>query len=313
MRGSSRGCAGPPRSNLVSVISGPRSNGFGGVEKRFCSCPPAAPAGRGPAPRSPPGLRRQPQLEQVAGRHRAVAADHHDLAHHRLQRRRRGGVLGRGAGEQAAQEPAGAVDPGEPDRAKPRGGLPGLGRDVSEQLGPERPLALLAAPARALDLGCDLLADLIPQPGLRLGAANACSCNSLSWWRTVTQAPCCSANTSWMSVPSSTGTWRLPRSTRGRSECGSSLIPRDLTPGTAASSPTVACSAPRISSACSAARSGSRWRRRRPNTAHLLQLPETALLFSAEGSVPSAVHPAVVRPPRAALSRPRDRRSSRSH
>src|SRR5215469_1373571 len=56
----------------------------------------------------------QPQLEQVPGRHRVVAADNDDLAQQRLKRRRRRWVLRGGAAEQAAQEPAGTIHPGEP-------------------------------------------------------------------------------------------------------------------------------------------------------------------------------------------------------
>jgi hypothetical protein len=93
-----------------------------------------------------------------------VAADHHDLAQHGLERCRRRGVRRGRAGEQAAQEPARAVHAGEPDRAHPRGRLARLGRDMREQLDAERALALRGLAARAGDLGDDLGAHLVPQP-----------------------------------------------------------------------------------------------------------------------------------------------------
>jgi hypothetical protein len=108
------------------------------------------------------GLGRQPQLKQVARRHRLVAADHHDLAQHGLKLRRRRRVRRGRAGEEGAQEPARAVHAGEPDRAHPGGRLARLRRDVREQLDAERALALRGLAARAGDLGRDLVAHLVP-------------------------------------------------------------------------------------------------------------------------------------------------------
>jgi trk system potassium uptake protein TrkA len=110
------------------------------------------------------GLRRKLELKQVARRHRVVAPDDYDLAEHGLERCRGRGVRRRGAGEQAAQEPARAVDADEPDRAHPRGRLPLLGRDLRDELGAERAGTLRALAARARDLGGDLGAHLVPQP-----------------------------------------------------------------------------------------------------------------------------------------------------
>jgi hypothetical protein len=116
------------------------------------------------------GLGWQPQLEQVARRHRLLAADHHDLAKHGLERRCRHRVSRGRAREQAAQEPARSVHADEPDRAHPRGWLARLGGDLRDKLDAERALALRDLPARAADLGDDLTTHLVPQPGpLRRG------------------------------------------------------------------------------------------------------------------------------------------------
>ena len=56
----------------------------------------------------------------------------------------------------------------------------------------------------------------------RRDAANAWIWTSLSRYLTVTQAPCCSAMTSWISCSGPTGTRRLPRSTRSIAGNGSS-------------------------------------------------------------------------------------------
>ena len=161
----------------VSVISGPRSNGLGAWRSGWP--PVACLLGAGLLLDGGRGLRRQPELEQVARRHRLVAADHDDLAEHCLERRRRRGVRRGGAGEQAAQEPARAVHAGEPDRPQPGGGLARLGGDLRDQLGAERALALLAPPAGAA-ISAAISARTSSHSPDRLGAANACSCSSLS-------------------------------------------------------------------------------------------------------------------------------------
>ncbi len=139
-----------PSHYRVSVISGPRSNGFGAVRSGSA---PAPPAGRGPAPRGRPAASAGSlSSSRSRGGIGLVAADHHDLAEHGLKRRRRRRVVGGRAGEQGAQEPARAVHADEPDRAHPGGRLARLGRDLREQLGAERALALRALAARAGDL-----------------------------------------------------------------------------------------------------------------------------------------------------------------
>src|SRR5579863_9543247 len=77
-----------------------------------------------------------------------------------------------------------------------------------------------------------------------------------------------------MSVPSSTGTCRLPRSTRGSSGCGSvtshgPVAPAGIAPG---SPPPTVSLASTARSACWLASSPSPAFRRRPNTAHPLPL-----------------------------------------
>src|SRR5690606_24283436 len=68
------------------------------------------------------------------------------------------------AADHAAQKPARAVDADEPGDALARTGL-GRNGHLGEQLGPERAVALLDAPALTGHLRADLLARLVPQAG----------------------------------------------------------------------------------------------------------------------------------------------------
>src|SRR5580693_10678627 len=111
-------------------------------------------------------LGRQAQLEDVARRHRVLAAHHHDVPEHLLEQRGRLAAGGGRPGEQAAHEPARAVDADEPDQPHARGRLPGLRGNVCHQLDAERSHRLLAPPAGAVHLGRDLGPDVIPQRAL---------------------------------------------------------------------------------------------------------------------------------------------------
>ena len=84
---------------------------------------------------------------------------------------RRGLDVGRRrAADDAAQEPAGSVDADEAGEALARGAVGARDGDLGEQLGTERTLALLDAPALLADLTADLLARLLPQArGARRG------------------------------------------------------------------------------------------------------------------------------------------------
>ena len=125
LRQVDRGWVGVSRSNarLGHLRAALERVRHGGEAVASC-CVPAALLGAGLLLEGGRGLGRQPQLEQVARRHRLVAADHHDLAEHGLKRRRGRGSRG-GAREQGAQEPARAVHADEPDRAHPAAGWPG--------------------------------------------------------------------------------------------------------------------------------------------------------------------------------------------
>ncbi len=98
-----------------------------------------------------------------------LAAHHHDVPEDLLEQSGRipthlpFPLHGGRAGEQAAQEPARAVDADEPDEPHPGGGLPGFGRHPGHELGTERPLDLLAVPARLAHLRGDLGPDVLPQ------------------------------------------------------------------------------------------------------------------------------------------------------
>ena len=141
----------------VSVISGPRSNGLSGSPKRCF-------LGGHLLLHGLPGLLGQLDLEQVAGRHRVVAADHHHPGEGLLERPGRRGVRGGRPGDHAAQEPARPVHAEEPDRLQPAlaerrvPGHPGV------QFGAERPAGFLAAPAGLGHRGGDLLPHVVPQP-----------------------------------------------------------------------------------------------------------------------------------------------------
>ena len=102
----------------------------------------------------------------------------------------------------------------------PEAGCPGSIGHLGDELGAEQPFGLLGLPARLGDLPA-MSARTSSHSALRRAAANAWICISLSPCRTVTQAPCCSAMTSWISCSGPTGTCRLPRSTRSRAGKGS--------------------------------------------------------------------------------------------
>src|ERR1700677_30822 len=114
------------------------------------------------------GVRREPELEHVARRDRMVSAVDNDVAEHVLEDLGvtlliRGGGLGGGTAEQAAQEPARAVGTHEPDRPHPGLGLAWLRGHPRDERDAERSVRFLAAAARGLYLGGDLGPDVIPE------------------------------------------------------------------------------------------------------------------------------------------------------
>src|SRR5581483_2174109 len=107
-------------------------------------------------------LRRQPQLEQVARRHRVLATGHHDVAEHVLEHVGVTAARRRRPAEQAAQEPARTVHADEPHGAHPRPGIARLGRHFGVQRDAEQSVRLTAATAGRLDLRSDLGAYVVP-------------------------------------------------------------------------------------------------------------------------------------------------------
>src|SRR5262249_2875996 len=126
-------------------------------------------------------LIRKPDLEQVTGRDRVIATDHDDGREHLLQGPGPVLMAGRRPADEAAQEPAWAIDPEEADRLQRT--LPAAvdrvgGLDPRPQLHPERAVGLGVLTAAPGHLGRDLLPDLLPQAtalgrgeGLQLPAA----------------------------------------------------------------------------------------------------------------------------------------------
>src|SRR6266536_3698371 len=117
-----------------------------------------------------PRLLGQPDLEQVPGRRRMLAAHHDHVREYLLELPGQLGAAGRRAADHAAQEPAGPVHAEESDRLL-LGAMAGFrGDDARMQFRAERPFGLFAVAARLRDLGGDLLPYLVPEPaGFRRG------------------------------------------------------------------------------------------------------------------------------------------------
>ena len=111
------------------------------------------------------GLGGELYLQHVPWRHRVIAAGHHDIGEHLLQRYGDLGPQRRGPADHAAEEPARAVHAKEPDRVQATGHARYRlrRRDPCVYLHPERPVRLLALAACLRHLGGDLLADVRPQ------------------------------------------------------------------------------------------------------------------------------------------------------
>ena len=139
---------------LVSVISGPRSNGFSGrvllLAEFFLECL----------------LRvlRQPDLQQVPWRSRMFSTHDDDVGEQFLKRRSKLRADRRRPPDHAAQEPAGAVDAQEADRLQLPATALSARMQPRVQLDTERALRLLAAAARVRHLVGELLPHLVPQP-----------------------------------------------------------------------------------------------------------------------------------------------------
>ena len=137
------------------MISGPRSG----------SC-----SDRGTGRRRHAGILGQAQLEQVAGRHGAVAADHHNLAEQCFQGAGGVTVHGCGSAEDAAQEPARTVNADEAGHPVALAAVRGTGGKLGHQFGAELALDFLNLAALAAHGLADLFADLVPETfGLRGG------------------------------------------------------------------------------------------------------------------------------------------------
>ncbi len=92
-----------------------------------------------------------------------LAAHHHDVPEDLLEQARGLAAVRGRAGEQAAQEPARAINADKPDEPKPGRRLSRLGGHPSQELGAERSLDFLAIPAGVVHFVGDLGPDVFPQ------------------------------------------------------------------------------------------------------------------------------------------------------